>query len=127
MFYKTFFIYVQGVKRLNKVGKNDFVSGFVPHHNHGSVDYTSIADGHVHQCLDVTSPPISSQEGGHIHYTEGYVLFEDGHSHYYKAYSGPPIPVGNGMHVHYYDFYTTEDDGHRHRITGVDQPAPGNK
>jgi hypothetical protein len=27
-------------------------------HNHGSVDYTSVEDGHVHQCLDVTSPPI---------------------------------------------------------------------
>lgn len=112
---------------MNRVGKADFVSGFVPNHNHGSVDYTSVAGGHVHQCLDVTSLPIKTQEGGHIHYTEGYVLFEDGHTHYYKAYSGPAIPVGNGMHVHYYDFYTTEDNGHKHRIKGVDQAAPGDK
>ncbi|GER70327.1 hypothetical protein BpJC7_16300 [Weizmannia acidilactici] len=40
-----------------KTGKDEFVSGFVPHHNHGSVDYTSLDAGHVHQCLDVTSPP----------------------------------------------------------------------
>lgn len=97
------------MKKVGKVGKDDFVSGFVPHHNHGSVDYTSVADGHVHQCLDITPPPIPSEDGSHIHSTEGYVLFEDGHTHYYKAYSGPAIPVGNGMHVHYYDFYTTEN------------------
>jgi hypothetical protein len=30
-----------------KVGKDDFVKGFVPHHNHGSVDYTSVEAGHV--------------------------------------------------------------------------------
>ena len=112
---------------MKKVGKDDFIQGFVPHHNHGSVDYTSVADGHVHQCLDVTSPPIPSEDGSHVHYTKGYVLFEDGHTHYYEAYSGPAIPVGNGMHVHYYDFYTTENDQHRHHIKGVDQPAPGNK
>jgi len=112
---------------MKKVGKDDFISGFVPHHNHGSVDYTSVASGHVHQCLDVTSPPIPSEDGSHIHYTEGYVVFEDGHNHHYKAYSGPAIPVGNGMHVHYYDFYTTENDHHRHHVKGVDQPAPGNK
>lgn len=112
---------------MNIVGKADFVSGFVPHHNHGSVEYTSVEGGHVHQCLDVTSSPIPAQDGGYIHYTEGYVLFEDGHMHYYKAYSGPAIPVGNGMHVHYYDFNATEDDGHKHRIKGVDQPAPGDK
>jgi hypothetical protein len=109
------------------IGKSSFVSGFVQHHNHGSVDYTSVADGHVHQCLDVTGPPIITKEGGHIHYTEGYVLFDDGHHHHYKAYSSNAIPVGNGMHVHYYDFYTTVDDGHKHQIKGVDQPAPGNK
>lgn len=108
-----------------EVYKDDFVSGFVPRHNHGSVDYTSLVDGHVHQCLDVTYPPIPSEDGSHIHYTEGYVLFEDGHNHYYKAWSGPAIPVGNGMHVHSYDFYTTMDDGHRHRVMGVDIPAPG--
>lgn len=39
-----------------KIGKDEFTPGFVPHHNHGSVDYTSVTDGHVHQCLDVTSP-----------------------------------------------------------------------
>lgn len=109
-----------------EVYKDDFVSAFVPHHNHGSVDYTSIADGHVHQCLDVTYPPTPSPDGTHIHYTEGYVLFEDGHNHHYEAWSGPAIPVGNGMHVHHYDFYTTIDDGHRHHVTGVDMPAPGN-
>ena len=114
-------------EHMNRVGKDSFTPGFVPHHNHGSVDNTSVAAGHVHQCLDVTSPPIQSQDGSHIHYTEGYVVFEDGHVHYYKAYSGPAIPVGNGMHVHYYDFYTTEDNGHRHHVKGVDQPAPGNK
>jgi hypothetical protein len=63
-----------------KTGKNDFVSGFVPRHNHGSVDYTSVDDGHVHQCLDVSSPPIQTQDQNHIHYTEGYVVFEDGHT-----------------------------------------------
>ncbi len=111
-----------------KVAKDDFVKGFVPHHNHGSVDYTSVEAGHVHQCLDVSSPPIPTQDNSsHIHYTEGYVVFENGHTHYYKAYSGPAIPVGNGMHVHYYDFYTTEDDGHRDHIRGVDSAAPGNK
>jgi len=38
---------------MKKVGKDSFIPGFVPHHNHGSVDYTAVADGHVHQCLDV--------------------------------------------------------------------------
>jgi hypothetical protein len=71
---------------LLKIGKNKACHGFVPRHNHGSVDYTSVNDGHVHQCLDVTSPPISSQDGSHIHYTEGYVQFEDGHNHYFQAY-----------------------------------------
>ena len=42
---------------MNRVGKDDFVPEFVPSHNHGSVDYTSVEAGHVHQCLDVTSPP----------------------------------------------------------------------
>ena len=87
-----------------KVGKDDFVTGFVPHHNHGSVDYTSVEAGHVHQCLDVTSPPIMAQDNNHIHYTEGYVVFEDGHTHYYKAYSGPAIQVGSrfrkNLHKH---------------------------
>jgi hypothetical protein len=112
---------------MSSVGKDDFVSGFVPHHNHGSVDYTGISVNHVHQCLDITSPPIMAQDGSHIHYTEGYVLFEDGHTHHYQAYSGPAIPVGNGMHVHYYDFHTSEDNGHRHHVKGVDHPAPGTK
>lgn len=116
-----------GVIAIRNTGKDDFVQGFVPHHNHGSVDYTGVSSGHVHQCLDVTSPPIPTQDGGHIHYTEGYVLFEDGHTHHYRAYSGPAIPVGNGMHVHYYDFNTTEDNGHSHHVKGVDQPAPGSK
>lgn len=118
--YRVYF-YGQGVSGVNRVGKVDFVSGFVPSHNQGSVDYTSVDVGHVHQCLDVSSPQIQTQDR-HVHYTEGYVVFEDGHTHYYKAYSGPAIPVGNGMHVHYYDFYTTEDNGHKHR-----KPAPGNK
>jgi hypothetical protein len=108
------------------ISKNDFVDGFVPEHNHGSVNYTSVTQGHVHQCLDITGPPISSQDRSHIHEVAGYVLFENGHYHYYRAYSGAAIPVGDGMHVHYYDFNTTENDGHRHRIVGVDQPAPGN-
>jgi hypothetical protein len=110
-----------------KIGKDDFVKGFVPHHNQGSVDYTSMGAGHVHQCLDVTSPPIMTEDHNHVHYTEGYVVFENGHTHHYQAYSGPAIPVGDEMHVHYYDFYTTENDGHRHRVKGVDQPAPGDK
>lgn len=108
------------------IGKDDFVKGFVPNHNHGSVDYTSVEMDHVHQCLDVTSPPVKLKNGGHIHYTEGYVVFEKGHTHYYKAKSGPAIPVGEGMHVHHYDFYTSEDNGHKHRVYGLDQPAPGN-
>jgi hypothetical protein len=108
-----------------EVYKDDFVNEFVPNHNHGSVDYTSVEDGHVHQCLDITFPPKRLKDGTHIHYTEGYTLFDDGHYHYYKAWSGPAIPVGKGMHVHYYDFYTTVNDGHRHRIKGVDMPAPG--
>ncbi len=112
---------------MKRVSKDSFVQGFVPDHNHGSVDYTGVADGHVHQCLDVTSPPIQTHDGSHIHYTEGYVMYEDGHFHYYKAYSGPAIVVGNGMHVHYYDFYTSENHGHKHHVKGVDQPAPGNK
>lgn len=108
------------------IGKDSAVAGFVPEHNHGSVDYTSISAGHVHQCLDVTSPPITTPDGSHIHYTEGYVVFENGHSHHYRAYSSKAIPVGDGRHVHYYDFYTSENDGHYHRVNGVDQPAPGN-
>ncbi len=123
-FFKIEFI---GGSKMKKIGKDDFISGFVPHHNHGSVDYTSVASGHVHQCLDVTSPPIQSEDGSHIHYTEGYVVFEDGHTHHYKAYSGPAIPIGNGMHVHYYDFYTSEDNQHRHHVKGVDHPAPGDR
>lgn len=107
------------------VKKDDFVTGFVANHNHGSVDYTSVEIGHVHQCLDITYPPTKTRNGSHFHYTEGYVMFENGHNHHYKYSSGPAIPVGNGMHVHYYDFYTTEDMGHRHRVVGVDQPAPG--
>lgn len=110
-----------------QIKKETFVSGFVPNHTHGSVDYTSVENGHVHQCLDVTFPPIRTQDGGHIHYTEGYVVFEDGHTHHYKAYSGPAIPVGNGMHVHYYDFYTSVEEGHKHHVTGVDMAAPGSK
>jgi hypothetical protein len=50
----------------NKVSKDDFVNGLVPHHNHGSVDYTSVEAGHVHQCLDVTSPPIPTNDQSHI-------------------------------------------------------------
>lgn len=110
-----------------EVHKDDFVHGFVPNHNHGSVNYTSVVNGHIHQCLDITSPPTPSEDGSHVHYTEGYVLFEHGHNHHYKAWSGPAIPVDDGMHVHYYDFYTTEDYGHRHRSIGVDMPAPGSK
>ena len=106
--------------------KNSFVQGFVPEHNHGSVDYTERSGDHVHQCLDITAPPTITKDG-HVHYTEGFVLFEDGHHHHYKAYSGPPIPLGNGMHVHYYDFFTTENDGHKHHVRGVDQPAPGDQ
>ncbi len=112
-----------------EISKNDFVIGFVPEHNHGSVDYTSInhiTGNHVHQCLDISGPSIPTEDGSHIHESEGYVLFENGHYHYYKSCSGSAIPVGEGMHVHYYDFYTTQNDGHRHRIRGVDQPAPGN-
>jgi len=41
---------------MKRGSKDSFVQGFVPDHNHGSVDYTGVADGHVHQCLDVTSP-----------------------------------------------------------------------
>lgn len=40
-----------------QIKKETFVSGFVPHHTHGSVDYTSVEQNHIHQCLDVTSPP----------------------------------------------------------------------
>lgn len=47
-----------------EIGKNGVYSGFVPNHNHGSVDYTSVNDGHVHQYLFVTSPPIPGQDGG---------------------------------------------------------------
>lgn len=83
------------------VSKDGSYHGFVPRHTHGTVDYTSVNDGHVHQCLDVTSPPIPSQDGTHIHYSEGYVVFENGHNHHYQAYSGPAIPVGDGRHVHY--------------------------
>jgi hypothetical protein len=88
------------------ISKDSSVTGFVPGHTHGSVDYTSVDYGHVHQCLDVTSPAIPTQDGSHIQSTEGYVMFENGH-------------------VHYYDFYTTTDQGHRHRIQGVDMSAPG--
>lgn len=93
---------------MKKIGKDDAYPGLVPNHTHGSVDYTSIELDHVHQCLDITSPPILTSDGGHIHSVEGYVLFENGHTHYYEAYSSPAIPVGSGRHVHYYDFYTTK-------------------
>lgn len=46
------------------VSKHDFVLGAVPHHNHGSLDYTSVEAGHVHQCLDVTYPPTLVEGGG---------------------------------------------------------------
>lgn len=58
--------FLRGEYMAKKVGKDDFVKGFVPHHNHGSVDYTSMEAGHVHQCLDVASPPIQTQDGNHI-------------------------------------------------------------
>jgi hypothetical protein len=116
-----------GEELIGLILKDSSQKGFVPGHNHGSVDYTSVDYGHVHQCLDVTSPAIVTQDGSHIHYTEGYVMFEDGHAHYYRAYSGPAIPVGEGRHVHYYDFYTTTDQGHHHRIQGVDMSAPGSQ
>lgn len=114
-------------KYLMPIGKNDAAHGLVFGHTHGSVDYTGMADGHVHQCLDVTHPAIPTPDGSHIHYTEGYVVFEDGHTHHYRAFSGPAIPVGFGRHVHTYDFYTSEDDGHRHHVKGVDMPAPGER
>lgn len=104
----------------------EYMMGFIPDHNHGSIDYTSVVNGHVHQCMDITYPPTKTTEGTHIHYTQGFVLYEDGHNHFYEAWSGPAIPVGKGRHVHYYDFYTSENDGHRHHVTGVDIPAPGN-
>ncbi|PLS18770.1 hypothetical protein CVD28_06545 [Bacillus sp. M6-12] len=84
---------------MSKAGKDDFVTGFVPDHNHGAVDYTSVDDGHVHQYLGVRSPPISTQVD-RCTYTGSYVVYEDGHTHYYQASSGPAIPAGNGMHVH---------------------------
>jgi hypothetical protein len=71
------------------IPKDTFISGFVPEHNHGSVDYTSVAVGHVHQCLDVTSPPILTPDGEHIHYTEGYVMFENGHNHHVQGVDMP--------------------------------------
>jgi hypothetical protein len=37
------------------VTKDTFVPGFVSEHNHGSVDYTSVAQGHVHHVW--MSPP----------------------------------------------------------------------
>jgi hypothetical protein len=103
--------------------KNDFV----PMHNHSSVDHTSVENGHVHQCLDITYPATVIKDGGHVHFTQGYVLFENGHTHHYVAWSGPAIPLANGMHVHHYDFYTSEEYGHRHHVTGVDFPGPGSK
>lgn len=103
---------------------DDKYQEFVQNHNHGSVTYTSVDDGHVHQCLDVTHPP-TPFNNNHIHYVEGYVLYEDGHVHYYEGWSGPAVAVGENMHVHFYDLYTTVDDGHRHHITGPDMPAPG--
>ncbi|VEF49729.1 Uncharacterised protein [Bacillus freudenreichii] len=33
---------------MKRVGKDDFAPGYVPGHNHGSVDYTSLNNGHVH-------------------------------------------------------------------------------
>lgn len=107
--------------------KDAFTAGFVPEHNHGSVDYTEIAKDHVHQCLDITYPPTITQDGSHIHYTKGYVLYEKGHHHNYEAWSSTAIPVGNGMHVHYYDFETSTNFDHAHRVLGVDQAAPGTK
>ena len=29
---------------MERIAKDDFIQGFVPHHNHGSVDYTSVED-----------------------------------------------------------------------------------
>jgi len=105
--------------------KVEIITGFVPDHNHSSIDITSIDLGHVHQYLDISFPPSRTRSDGHIHYVEGYVLFENGHTHSYEAWTGEALSVGNGMHVHYYDFYTTEDNGHRHRVAGVVNPAPG--
>ena len=95
-----------------------------PKHNHGSVTHTSMEDGHVHQCLDVTGPAVITGTS-HVHHSSGWVVYEDGHAHYYKSVSGPSISVGKNYHVHNWDFYTTVDDGHHHRVTGPDMPAPG--
>jgi hypothetical protein len=101
-------------------------SRFFPGHNHYLSHTTAVADGHVHQVLNVTYPPRESQ-GSHIHYITGYVLFEDGHYYRYEAWSGPAEPSGNTEHVHAYDFYTTVNNGHQHHFTGTDSPAPGTR
>ena len=83
-----------------KVGKDDFVNGFVPHHNHGSVDYT-LPDG-SRACSSMfryhfSSDPYDSRWKTMFIIQKGFVLPENGHFHHYKAYSGPAIPVGNGQ------------------------------
>lgn len=102
-------------------------ASFVPKHNHGSVTHTSCDQGHSHQCLDITGPPVPTSDGGHVHASESWVMFEHGHVHYYKAISGPSLPLPNGYHVHDWNFYTTVEDGHRHHVIGPDMPAPGIK
>ena len=103
----------------------NFITGFVPNHNHSSINNTSIDAGHVHQFLDITFPASETNSGGHIHYLEGYVLYENEHVHRYEAWTTESIPVGNGLHIHYYDFNTSENNGHRHRVVDVLNPAPG--
>jgi hypothetical protein len=40
------------------VEKEDFVSRFVPEHNHTSVDYTSLENGHNHYYKAYSGPAI---------------------------------------------------------------------
>ncbi|HBI03827.1 MAG TPA: hypothetical protein DDY49_07360 [Paenibacillaceae bacterium] len=71
------------------IGKNEAYPGFIPNHNHGSVNYTSVDDGHVHQYLFVTSPAIQGQGGGHVHYYDVYTTVDDGHKHQIKGFNQP--------------------------------------
>ena len=72
-----------------KVGKDDFVNGFVPHHNHGSVDYTSMEAGHVHHYKAHSGPAIPVGNGQHVHYYDFYTTENDGHRHHVKGTDQP--------------------------------------
>jgi hypothetical protein len=71
------------------VKKDTFIQGFVPGQNHGSVDYTSVADGHVHYTEGYSGPAIPVGNGMHVHYYDFQTTTNDDHTHHVQGVDMP--------------------------------------